>query len=217
MELSPSHPRFPTGSSTSGLFSRSGRQVPRKNYSNHPRTSTDAIKQSIQEGDWDDTSPDVLIMEIGGTVGDIEGEPYLETARQMRHAMGEPRALRPRCLAAVPEDDEGIEDQTRSSLSPRVATVAGIHPDIIIARADESIRKTTSRSSHSSAVGPWRPSFQRKPRAASMTCLWIWRNTGLRKQFSPTLGLEPRRPALKARQLVRKSRNGKPTLDCARG
>ena len=35
-----------------------------------------------------DERPDVIITEIGGTVGDIESQPFLEAARQVRHDIG---------------------------------------------------------------------------------------------------------------------------------
>ena len=210
MWSSPSHPRFLRGSSTSGLFSRSGRWYLGKTIQIIPHI-TDAIKQSIQEV-TDTHKPDVLIMEIGGTVGDIEGEPYLEAARQMRHAMGNRVlfvhvALLPYLKTTKELKTKPAQASVRELQRPVFTPISSL--PVLMSRFE----KTTSRSSHSSAVCPWRPSFQRKPRAASMTCLWIWRNTGLRKQFSPPSAwshvVQPWGPW---RELVRKSRNGKPTL-----
>ncbi|MCP6048593.1 CTP synthetase, partial [Klebsiella pneumoniae] len=52
---------------------------------------TDAIKEAIlamEEPDENGISPDVVISEIGGTVGDIESQPFLEAVRQLRHDVG---------------------------------------------------------------------------------------------------------------------------------
>ena len=52
---------------------------------------TDEIKRRIlamAEPDADGNRPDVVITEIGGTVGDIESQPFLEAARQVRHDLG---------------------------------------------------------------------------------------------------------------------------------
>lgn len=52
---------------------------------------TDEIKRRIlamSEPDADGVRPDVVITEIGGTVGDIESQPFLEAARQIRHDVG---------------------------------------------------------------------------------------------------------------------------------
>lgn len=52
---------------------------------------TDEIKRRIlamAEPDAEGNRPDVVITEIGGTVGDIESQPFLEAARQVRHDLG---------------------------------------------------------------------------------------------------------------------------------
>src|SRR5690606_30302106 len=49
---------------------------------------TDEIKRRMRLQASDDPKPDVIITEIGGTVGDIESQPFLEAARQLRHELG---------------------------------------------------------------------------------------------------------------------------------
>src|SRR5215212_8560479 len=49
---------------------------------------TDEIKRRMRLQAHDTPQPDVIITEIGGTVGDIESQPFLESARQVRHALG---------------------------------------------------------------------------------------------------------------------------------
>src|SRR5690606_10927313 len=49
---------------------------------------TDEIKRRMRLQAGNDPRPDVIITEIGGTVGDIESLPFLEAARQVRHEIG---------------------------------------------------------------------------------------------------------------------------------
>ena len=49
---------------------------------------TNEIKERMQAAAFSDDPPDVVITEIGGTVGDIESLPFLEAARQLRHDVG---------------------------------------------------------------------------------------------------------------------------------
>ena len=81
---------------------------------------------------------DVVIAEIGGTVGDIEGEPFLEAARQLKHAAPKDTAfvhltLLPYLAAA----DELKTKPTQASV--RELRRIGISPDVILTRADVSI------------------------------------------------------------------------------
>ena len=70
---------------------------------------TNEIKAAVKKVSAD---VDVVIAEIGGTVGDIESLPFLEAIRQMRHEEG-PRQLplRPRDAGAVDRGGAGTEDQ----------------------------------------------------------------------------------------------------------
>jgi len=49
---------------------------------------TDEIKRRMRAQADENPKPDVIITEIGGTVGDIESQPFLEAARQVRHDVG---------------------------------------------------------------------------------------------------------------------------------
>jgi len=49
---------------------------------------TDEIKRRMREQASAEPKPDVIISEIGGTVGDIESQPFIEAARQIRHELG---------------------------------------------------------------------------------------------------------------------------------
>jgi CTP synthase len=82
---------------------------------------------------------DVVIVEIGGTTGDIEGEPYLEAIRQLRHKMGAVNTLFVH-LTLLPYLAASKELKTKpTQASVRDLRRIGITPDIILARADMPI------------------------------------------------------------------------------
>lgn len=84
---------------------------------------------------------DFLIMEIGGTVGDIEGEPYLETARQLHNELGSEKVMFMH-VALLPYLKVSHELKTKPvQASVRELRGRGIQPDIILARADYKVSK----------------------------------------------------------------------------
>ncbi|MFZ6035997.1 MAG: CTP synthase [Patescibacteria group bacterium] len=89
----------------------------------------------------DKSGADFLIMEIGGTVGDIEGQPYLEAARQLRYELGDDRVLFVH-VALMPYLKTSHELKTKPiQMSVRELRGAGIVPDMILARADYPVTK----------------------------------------------------------------------------
>jgi len=84
---------------------------------------------------------DVMISEIGGTVGDIEGLPFLEAIRQLRHKLGEQNTLYIH-LTLLPYLQASNELKTKpTQASVRELRSIGIQPDLILTRADRSIKK----------------------------------------------------------------------------
>jgi CTP synthase len=95
---------------------------------------TDEIKRSILGVAKNDE--DVAIIEIGGTVGDIEGQPFLEAIRQLRTELGKENAL---CihLTLVPYLRMAGEVKTKPTQhSVKELRSIGIQPDIIICRSE---------------------------------------------------------------------------------
>jgi CTP synthase len=94
---------------------------------------TDEIKLAIQSVSRLDET-DVLIVEIGGTVGDIESLPYLEAARQMRLERGQKEVLFAH-VTLVPKLDVVGEQKTKPTQhSVQELRRIGIQPDLIVAR-----------------------------------------------------------------------------------
>lgn len=101
---------------------------------------TNAIQEKIIAG-GESAKADIVVVEIGGTVGDIEGQPYLEAIRQMRHNLGAERTLFVH-LTLLPWLAAAKELKTKpTQQSVQLLRSLGIHPDIIIARADQYIPK----------------------------------------------------------------------------
>ena len=86
------------------------------------------------------TKTDILVIEIGGTVGDIEGEPFLEVIRQMRNKYGNDTISMHVTLLPYLAAPKELKTKP-TQLSIRELRRVGIHPDIIFCRADVKIPK----------------------------------------------------------------------------
>lgn len=109
---------------------------------------TDEIKRRVYEsaGDTVDTSGrivsgsfDVALIEVGGTVGDIESLPFLEAIRQLRFELGVERSLFIH-LTLVPYISSAGEIKTKPTQhSAKELRSIGIQPDILICRSEKPI------------------------------------------------------------------------------
>ena len=103
---------------------------------------TDEIKQCIQEGAG---AADLAIVEIGGTVGDIESQPFLEAIRQMRIELGASNSLFIH-LTLVPYIDTVGEIKTKPTQhSVKELRSIGIQPDVLICRSDRALPENERR------------------------------------------------------------------------
>ncbi|MCB1648072.1 MAG: CTP synthase [Pseudomonadales bacterium] len=103
---------------------------------------TDEIKRRVVDGA---NGADVALVEIGGTVGDIESQPFLEAVRQMRVELGSDRALFMH-LTLVPYIETAGETKTKPTQhSVKELRSIGIQPDILICRSDHEIPESSRR------------------------------------------------------------------------
>ena len=101
---------------------------------------TNAIQEEITNASAQ-SNCDVMIVELGGTVGDIEGQPFLEAIRQMRYKLGEENTLFIH-LTLLPYLAGSKELKTKpTQASVRELRSMGIQPDIILPRADYPMKK----------------------------------------------------------------------------
>ena len=100
---------------------------------------TNEIKRRMRLQAEQDPQPDVIITEIGGTVGDIESQPFLESARQVRHELGRKNVIFVH-VSLVPFMGASGEQKTK----PTQHSVAqlrsiGIQPDALVLRSDRPV------------------------------------------------------------------------------
>ncbi|PKQ17518.1 MAG: CTP synthase [Actinobacteria bacterium HGW-Actinobacteria-8] len=98
---------------------------------------TDEIKRRMRAQAGPDV--DVIITEIGGTVGDIESQPFIESARQVRHELGRDNVFFLH-VSLVPYIGPSGELKTKPTQHSVAALRSiGIQPDAIVCRADRDI------------------------------------------------------------------------------
>ena len=102
---------------------------------------TNEIQAFVERGAkaaWDGHT-DVAIVEIGGTVGDIESLPYIEAVRQLQWELGEEDCLVVH-LTLIPYLRAAKELKTKPTQhSVRLLSEYGVHPDIIVCRTEEPL------------------------------------------------------------------------------
>lgn len=100
---------------------------------------TDRIKQRIWEVVEEESPPDILLVEIGGTVGDIEAAPFLEAVRQLVREVGRERVAIVH-VTLVPYMKSVGEFKTKPTQhSVRTIQSLGLQPDIVICRAEKRL------------------------------------------------------------------------------
>jgi CTP synthase len=101
---------------------------------------TDEIKRRVVEGAGE---VDVALVEIGGTVGDIESQPFLEAVRQLRVELGSESALFLH-LTLVPYISTAGETKTKPTQhSVKELRSIGIQPDILVCRSELEIDESS--------------------------------------------------------------------------
>ncbi len=163
-----------------------------------------------------ETNAEVLIVEVGGTVGDIEGQPFLEAIRQMRKDVGRDNVLYIH-VTLIPYIGSTGELKTKPTQhSVKELRAIGIQPDIIVCRSDYPIddnvrdKITLFTDVEKRAVLPLvtASSIYQVP--------LILEDCGLGKLVVERLGLPDREPELSAwRDLVKRIQEPKESLRIA--
>ena len=156
---------------------------------------TDEIKNFIREKDG---SADFVLVEVGGTVGDIEGLPFLEAIRQFGNEMGDERSLfiHVTLLPYIPAAGELKTKPTQHSVKELMSV--GIRPRILLCRSDRPIEQEELRK-----IGLFCNSDEKKviPALDVSTIYEVpltYHREGLDVQVLDCFGIkEPKRPDLK--------------------
>ena len=99
---------------------------------------TDEIKHRVYAGAGDH---DVAVVEIGGTVGDIESQPFLEAVRQLKVELGHQRALLLH-LTLVPYIASAGETKTKPTQhSVKEMRSIGLQPDVLLCRSEVELEE----------------------------------------------------------------------------
>jgi CTP synthase len=100
---------------------------------------TDEIKRRMRLQAHETPAPDVIITEIGGTVGDIESLPFIEAARQVRHDVGRDNVFFVH-VSLVPYLGPSGELKTKPTQHSVAALRSyGIQPDAVVLRSDREL------------------------------------------------------------------------------
>ena len=106
---------------------------------------TDEIKRRMRLQSTETPQPDVIITEIGGTVGDIESQPFLEAARQVRHELGRKNVFFVH-VSLVPFMGASGEQKTKPTQHSVAALRSiGIQPDALVLRSDRPVTESNKR------------------------------------------------------------------------
>lgn len=89
-----------------------------------------------------ESGADICLVEVGGTVGDIESMPFLEAVRQM-HGEEEEEDIFFIHVTLVPEDPQGEQKTKPTQHSVKALREVGLHPDAIVARSESVLLKAT--------------------------------------------------------------------------
>ena len=105
---------------------------------------TDEIKRFIYRvGEHSDA--DIVITEIGGTIGDIESQPFLEAIRQVGREVGRENALYIHVTLVPYLKASGEHKSKPTQHSVKELQGMGIHPDIIVLRCNEPLEESLMR------------------------------------------------------------------------
>ena len=110
---------------------------------------TDEIRRRMrlqaQPGPNGEPAPDVIITEVGGTVGDIESQPFLEAARQVRHELGRSNVFFVH-VSLVPFMAASGEQKTKPTQHSVAALRSiGIQPDALVLRSDRPLTESNRK------------------------------------------------------------------------
>ncbi|KAB1653281.1 CTP synthase [Pseudoclavibacter chungangensis] len=106
---------------------------------------TDEIKRRMRLQADEVPRPDVIITEVGGTIGDIESQPFIESARQIRHELGRDNVFFVH-VSLVPFMGASGEQKTKPTQhSVAALRSAGIQPDALVLRSDRPVTEGNKR------------------------------------------------------------------------
>ncbi len=163
-----------------------------------------------------DTNPDVVIVEIGGTVGDIESLPFMEAIRQFRKDVGRNEAIfmHVTLLPWIPAAGEMKTKPTQHSV--KELRSIGIQPDILICRCDRPLQPGLKEKVSDFCDVPEEAVITAQDASTIYEVPLIVEQEGLAHQVLNLLNLEQREPDLASwEDWVNRLKQPGPTLTIA--
>ncbi len=176
---------------------------------------TNEIKERIKRV-AKNTNPDVVITEIGGTVGDIESQPFLEAIRQFRKEVGRNNVLYIH-VTLVPWIGAAGEMKTKPTQhSVKELRSIGIQPDILVCRCDRPLPVGLKEKMSEFCDVPAQCVITAQDASSIYEVPLILEREGLAEQALELLKLDPRQPDLsKWQTLVERLYGGGTPIDIA--
>ncbi len=174
---------------------------------------TDEIKRNIHQV-AKTSQAELILVEVGGTVGDIESLPFMEALRQMRSDLGRENTLYVH-VTFLPYIGASRELKTKPTQhSVRELRGIGIHPDVIIARADYDIPQEHIDKIALFCDVPARAVIPAKTSDILYSIPLSLRETGLDQHALERLGLKTvaKPDLLEWQAMIEEMRRPKPTL-----
>jgi CTP synthase len=162
---------------------------------------TNEIKERIRRVARD-TNPDVVIVEVGGTVGDIESLPFLEAIRQFRKDAGRGNSLYLH-VTLVPLIKAAGEMKTKPTQhSVKELRSIGIQPDILVCRCEQPISQGIKTKISEFCDVPEECVITAPDAPSIYDVPLIMEQEGLAEQVLQILSMEQRHPELKGWELL---------------
>jgi len=162
---------------------------------------TQEIKERIHRV-AENTNPDIVITEVGGTVGDIESLPFLEAIRQFRKEVGRNNVLYMH-VTLLPWIASAGEMKTKPTQhSVKELRSIGIQPDVLICRCDRALEENLKEKLSEFCDVPVESVITAQDATSIYEVPLILEKEGLAQQTLDLLALEQRQPDLRQWQTL---------------
>jgi CTP synthase len=152
---------------------------------------TDEIKALLREV-GEKEHADVVLIEMGGTVGDIEGMPFLEAVRQLGQEIGKENVLYVHTTLVPVMGAVGEQKTKPTQQSVRELRAAGIQPNVIIARGERSLEPDVKKKIAFFSDVPVEGVISAPDASTIYDVPLLFDGQGLTDYITKTLHLEPR-------------------------
>ena len=176
---------------------------------------TNEIKERIHRV-AKNTTPDIVITEIGGTVGDIESLPFLEAIRQFRKDAGRNNVLYMH-VTLIPWISAAREMKTKPTQhSVKELRSIGIQPDVLVCRCDRPLKEGMKEKLSEFCDVPVESVITAQDASSIYEVPLVVEKEGLAQQTLELLRLEPRKPDLSQWQtLIQRMQSPKRQIEVA--